>query len=133
VDVQSPFSGFRGSLRIPGKAGPSGLERNAEQPKPEKVGPVQGWSSGETQKTRKAETNTSNNNNNNGDNYEKDVKTIYWINVIKIGAESNNVERKYIDWNIGKSWDDGRMKSWDETNAECLIIIPIFMLSFCRM
>ncbi len=32
VDVQSPFSGFRGSLRIPGEAGPSGLERNAEQP-----------------------------------------------------------------------------------------------------
>jgi hypothetical protein len=39
----------------------------------------------------------------------------------------------FIIKNIGKSWDDGRMKSWDETNAECLIIIPIFMLSFCRM
>jgi hypothetical protein len=34
----------------------------------------------------------------------------------------------FIIENIGKSRKDDRMKSWDETNAECLIIIPIFML-----
>ena len=73
--VQSSFSGFRGPLRFPGKEGPAGLARNAEQPEPEEVGPVQSRSCGQTQKHRKAEADGGDEDKD--DAFEKDLNVIY--------------------------------------------------------